>query len=417
MSSSSMSSDPGADVDRIIVDHAYLGVRLQLGVRALLVVFVASTLLVVPPVHYAGVCIAVFTCYAAWAVAVSVWMRRSGRAHVDASWLALFVDLAVVAVLTLVTGVTAQQSWTSDILINALFVIPVLACTQLRPGVCAAVVVPTVVVFLTASWATMGSNQEPWPSILLSTLALAGLGAGAVGLSWIQRSRVQTISSLVRDRTALLTELMTVEQRERQSLSERLHDGALQYVLAARQDLEDVRDGRPAALDRIDRALRESSALLRTTTSELHPAVLEHVGLAPALGDLARAAAERGGFVVEVNTAGWPDGMRTSVDSMLFGAARELLSNVVKHAAARSVRVDLNWNGESASLEIADDGIGIEAGVREHRLGAGHIGLASHELRVAAAGGCFTVRPGTRSGTVARVEVPCVRLPVPDTVD
>jgi hypothetical protein len=59
---------------------------------------------------------------------------------------------------------------------------------------------------------------------------------------------VLTISSLVRDRTHLLTELISLERRERQVLAEHLHDGALQHVLAARQDLDDVGAGADEAV-------------------------------------------------------------------------------------------------------------------------------------------------------------------------
>lgn len=399
----------GPDVERVVVDHAYRGLRLQVAMRAVLVVFIGLTLVVVPPVRYAVLCQAVFAGYVVWAVAV--WVRRAGRAHLDASWLALFVDLAVVAAVTLVTGVAAEQSWTADVLVNALFMIPLLACTQLRPGVCAAgVVTAAVAVFLTASGATMGSNEEPWSSILLSTMALAGLGGGAVGLSWIQRSQVRTIAELVRDRNALLADLMTVEQRERHVLSERVHDGALQYVLAARQDLDEIREGRcEEVVDRIDRALREASVLLRSTASELHPAVLEHVGLVPALAELARAAAARGRFDIELDTGHWPDGLRTSADAMLFGGARELLANIVEHAAAHTVRVALRWTGQWATLEIADDGVGVPSPVRDRLPTASHTALAFHQVRLIAAGGTLTLHPGPRSGTVARLQVPAVR--------
>ena len=63
-------------------------------------------------------------------------------------------------------------------------------------------------------------------------------------------------------------------------LAEELHDGALQYVLAARQDLEDIRpkDG-AESFDRVDYALRESTTLLRSKVTQLHPAVLEQLGL------------------------------------------------------------------------------------------------------------------------------------------
>ena len=408
MSRSSARVGTGPDLERILVDHAYRGVRLQVTVRVILVAFIALTLLFVPPAGDAVLCAVIFTCYVVWAAATAVWMRPGGRIPVESSWLALFADLAVVATLTLVTGIAAQQSWTSDVLLNGLFLIPLLAGTQLRPGVCAAVVAPTVAAFLAASWATKESNAEPWSSILLSTLALAGLGAGAVGLSAIQRSRVRTIGTLVGERTALLTDLMGVEQRERQALAERLHDGALQYVLVARQDLDDVRDGRIDALDRVDEALRETSTLLRGATTELHPAVLDHLGLAPALTDLARWAAARGRFDCAVYTDDWPDDMRTSVDEMLFGAARELLTNVVKHARADTVRMRLGWTGATARLDVVDDGIGVPDGAWTPGLGEGHIGLASHRLRIAAAGGDLTVARGRRAGTVARVEVPAV---------
>ncbi|MFE3290012.1 sensor histidine kinase [Rhodococcus sp. NPDC059234] len=396
----------GTDLERILLEHAYRGVHLQLALRGVIVLFLGLTLFVVPPANGFGVCAAILTCYAIWASAVALWARRGGRGPVTTIWLALFVDLAVIAGLALLTGVEAQQSWTANILTNGLFVIPLLACTQLRPLVCVGVVVPTVGAFLAASWATMASNEEPWSSVLLSTMALACLGAGAVVLSRIQRSRVLTIGRLVSDRTALLAELVSLEQRERRAMSEQLHDGALQYILAAKMDLDDLTGADPGALERITHALGESSTLLRATVSELHPTVLDHIGLARALGDLARSARSRGGFTVDLETSRWADDLRTPVDDVLFSAARELLSNVVKHAHARTVRIELADTDRGAVLEVADDGDGISADAIDRSRRLGHIGLTSHELRVVAAGGSFTVSPGPRAGTVARIEIP-----------
>lgn len=410
----SMGLGDSPDLRKILVDHEYHGLRLQLAVRGLLVVFVALTLFFVPPFKYATICDAILVWYAIWAAGVAVWMRRGGRARVDFSWVPLFVDLAVVAVLTLVTG-TAGQSWTANILANALFMIPLLACTQLRPAVCAAVVIPTVAVFLVSSSLTMASNSEPWESVLLSTMALAGLGGGAIALSWIQRSRIHTIGALAQDRTDLLADLMNLEERERQALSEQLHDGALQYVLAARQDVAEVRSGHQDALDRIDQALSKSSKLLRSTAAELHPAVLERIGLVPALRDLAKSASARGGFAYEVNTDHWPDHLRTTVDFMLFSAARELLTNTVKHAHAKFVFVVLQWTGECAVLGISDDGVGIAEEIRARSLSEGHIGLASQELRIAAAGGALLIQRGPEAGTTARIELPATLVACSNT--
>ncbi len=395
------------DLERVMLEHEYRGVRLQIYLRAALVLFVGLTLFIVPPARSDGICLGLLAVYAMWAGALAWWSARGGRGPVDAIWLALFVDLAIIAGLTLLTGLEAEQSWTADILTNGLFVIPLLACTQLRPLICASVVASTVVVFFAASWATKTSNDEPWSSILLSTLALAVLCAGAVFFTAIQRSRVRTIGQLVHGRTVLLAEVMTVEQRERRTLSEQLHDGVLQYVLAARLDLDDIVDGAgPEAVARIAHALNESSRLLRATVAELHPAVLEHVGLAAAIGDLGTTTQSRGGLDVEIRTSEWTGEAHTPVDGLLFGVARELLSNVVKHADASNVRVELAKIGRLAVLEIADNGRGITADALDRSRKGGHIGLVCHELRVIEAGGTFSIRPGPGSGTVARIEVP-----------
>jgi two-component system NarL family sensor kinase len=405
----------GPDVASVLVEHARKGVRLQVAVRAVLVVFVAATVLAVPPAHHLVTCAAVAVGYTLAALGVAIWTRDGAPTAVRCAWVALFLDLAVLAWLTLLTGVATPQSWTSDVLITGFLLVPVLAAAQLRPRVCAGVVVPAVAVYLAASVATRTANGEPWASLLLRTLVMAGVGAACLALSTIQRSRVTTIGRLVRSRTALLAELGALEARERRALSEQLHDGALQYVLAARQDLDDARDtGSPEAFDRIEEALRESSRLLRSTVAELHPAVLERAGLPAALRDAVRTTAARAGLEADLDLDGWADDLRTPVDGLLYRTARELLGNVAKHARAGRLVVTLGRVDGAARLTVVDDGVGVGvdgtvAVDPGHRLGEGHIGLASHALRVEAAGGTFTVAPGATRGTVATVE-----LPLPD---
>ena len=397
----------GPDVTAVAIGHAHLGVRLQVAVRAVLVVFVASTVLFVAPAHDAATCAAVAAGYTLAALGVAIWARDGGPAVARWAWLALFLDLAVLTWLTLLTGIATPQSWTADVLITGFLLVPVLAAATLRPRVCAAVVVPAVLVYLAAGIATRSANEEPWPSVLLRTLVMAGVGAACVALSWIQRSRVTTIGRLVQARTDLLAELTALERREQRALSEQLHDGALQYVLAARQDVDEARDtGAAEAFDRLDEALLESSRLLRSTVAELHPAVLERAGLPAAVRDLVASAAARGGFAAEVDLDGWPADRRTPVDGLIYRTARELLGNVVKHAGAGLVHVGLTLVDGDARLTVSDDGVGVAQADVARRLGEGHIGLASHALRLEAAGGGLTVRPASAGGTVATVTLP-----------
>ena len=410
MPAASLPTPAGQEVAQVALEHARRGVALQVAVRWALVAFVVLTVVLVPPAHDVLTCALIAAGYLLWAAVVAVWTRRD-RESTQLAWLALFVDVVVLGVLTLLTGVETPQSWTSDVFIHGLLLIPVLAATQLRPWVCTAVVVPTAVVYLLASTATRVANDEPWSSVLLRTMIVAGVAWGCIGLSRTQRSRVATITELVRTRARLLDELAGIEQRERQLLSEHLHDGALQYVLAARLDLDDAREtGDATAFDRVDLALVESSRLLRSTVAELHPAVLQRAGLPSALRDLTRTTATRAGFTAEVTVDDWPDDLRTPADPLLFRSARELLANVARHAHAKQVTVALSREpapeGRRARLEVRDDGVGVPVDAAARALGDGHIGLTSHAVRLDAAGGRLSLAPRSPSGTLAVVELP-----------
>lgn len=395
------------DANALVVATAWRGARAQTLLRAVLVGFVLATIGWLPP-DQGGAGYAVAAVYLVFAIVFGIRVWRGGPSTGRRAWLGLFVDLAVLTTLTLLTGVSAEYSWTPSVLLYGLFVIPILGSMQLRPEVCVAIVVPTTVVFAISSVATKSANQEPWASIVLRCIALGAVGGGAIALSRIQRSRVSTIEQLLRDRTDLLNDLVQLEHRERGELAQQLHDGALQYVLAARQDVDELserRHGDSDSLARIDHALVESARLLRSKVAELHPAVLDHAGLPVALGHLAEANA-RPDRTVQLDTAGWPDSVRTSADVLLFGAARELLSNVVKHAAATSVELGVAFDGAHARLVVADDGRGVADGDPRRGLDQGHVGLYSQRLRIEAAGGELTVASRRPTGTVVSVELP-----------
>ena len=402
----------GPEVMPIVVTHAERGIALQQALRGVLVLFVAATVIWLPPEVGAGACAAIAAGYVIAAVGLTWWLRGRGPAAIRWGWLGLYVDLAVLSAVSLISGLSAQQSWTSYVLLGGFFLLPVLAATQLRWRVCVSVVVPTVAVYLLEGVLTQGSDAEPWASMILRTLALVGVGVAAIGLSRIQRSRVAAISELVADRNQLLTELMTVTDTERRRLAEDLHDNALQYVLAARFDVEDAREtAEPAAFDRLDQALTQAAQLLRSTVSELHPAVLEQSGLAAAVSGLARTAADRGGLALDLAVADWPASARTPADLLLYSTARELLANVVRHAGARHLRVELALLAGRAQLIVTDDGVGADPATVAGRLAEGHIGLNSQRVRIEAAGGTFALRTPPAGGTVVAVSVP-----VPATV-
>jgi two-component system NarL family sensor kinase len=391
----------------ILVAHAYRGVRVQVFLRLVLLLFMAATLVFEPPADDVVPCTLIIAWYALWTVGVWVWASRGGVDPIRWIWVALVVDTCVLGVLALVAGISSEQSWTADILGNGLFLIPLLAATQLRPVIAAAVALPATAIYLAVNLVTQHANTEPLSSVLLRTFAIAGLSAACVYLSYVQQSRVLTIAGLATDRSKLLTELVGVEARERTQLAESLHDGALQYVLAARHDLEDARDtGDPTSFDRVEQALAESSALLRSTVTELHPAVLHEAGLERALADLVD---RQRGSSCSLDATEWTHGDRRGTplaDELLYGAGRELLANVAKHARAANVVVTLkSWPGEDV-LVVADDGVGVAVDTLGSRLAEGHVGLASLRARITGFGGSLALAANHPSGTMVTVTVP-----------
>ena len=387
----------------------FLGIVLQFALRIVLVVFSAVTLMSEPPNRNLSTCVAALVIYAVIVGCWSAWALRTTARAVEhsrtAMTLLLLADVAVVSVLSVVTGLTSPDDWTSDVMRNGFFLLPLIAAAQLDPVISGVVAIPTLSAFVATCWITQASNHEPWTSILLSSTVLAGLAGGSVAVSFIQRSRVDTIADLALQRTQLLHDLVGVEKHERQAISERLHDGALQFVLVARRDMEDVRDGSTPAVDRVDVALVECSQLLRDVVRELHPDVLTRMGLKAALASLADSLTSRTELAVELDARTWPDDLGTDADYVLYSAARETLTNAIKHARAHHIWVDLESRDGIASLRVADDGIGTSEATVMRKAQEGHIGLASIRAKALALGGQFDVR-STSPGTEITIAIP-----------
>lgn len=220
----------------------------------------------------------------------------------------------------------------------------------------------------------------------------------------IEERHTRSVAGLSALREELLAQTMTASDEAARRISEFIHDGPLQDILAVRQELDELNTAFPGD-ERIVRAsagLQQASERLRQATFELHPAVLEQVGLGAAVQQLAEFTAERSGIEIATDI---DYSARNAIDPVVFAMVRELLSNVVRHSAARNASVRLGITDGTCVLHVVDDGVGFSPETVTHRLGEGHIGLASHRARVEAAGGA-TVFFDVPVGTHVCVEVP-----------
>jgi signal transduction histidine kinase len=233
----------------------------------------------------------------------------------------------------------------------------------------------------------------PW-IILAAGLVLAAL-AGRISVIGAQRAA---------ERSRLLADALGAEERERRTLAEALHDHALQNLLSVRHQLQEAGEklAHPA-LGRADDAVAETIGQLREAVFELHPYVLEEAGLKAALRSIAQQAATRAGLDVRLDLR---YENRHAREPLLFSAARELLSNVVRHAGASHVSVGLVERDGEVELTVEDDGCGFPPERLAERLANGHVGLASQRFRLEAAGGSLELAAAPGRGTRVAVRLP-----------
>jgi two-component system NarL family sensor kinase len=205
-------------------------------------------------------------------------------------------------------------------------------------------------------------------------------------------------------RKRLVAESMQADERTNRELAEHLHDGPLQTLLAARLELDEVRERMPdPSLDMVYAALNDTAAGLRSTVTALHPQVLAQLGLTPGVRELVRQYQGRGEFTVDAELE---DVGKPVSQPLLYRAARELLANINKHAGASAVTIRMFRTGDRVVLTVADDGAGFEPSIVDQRVAEGHIGLASLQARFDSMGGAMAIDSTLGRGTVVTVTSP-----------
>jgi signal transduction histidine kinase/PAS domain-containing protein len=232
--------------------------------------------------------------------------------------------------------------------------------------------------------------------------AVANVLASAVG-----RLRAEAeIAAQAAARGRLVAQALDAEDRTRRGISEMLHDGPLQDLLALNQEL--LRLEAPGELPEqhltraqtgITRAIRR----LREVMVDLHPVAFDVGGLQSGLGAVADQVARQARFACDVAVDPDAGGLR---DELVIALVRELLTNAARHAGASRVRVAVRRSEQAVVLEVADDGAGIPEGRLRTALTEGHIGIASSLQRVEAVGGTLRIGPGPEGGTTAVAVLP-----------
>ena len=208
------------------------------------------------------------------------------------------------------------------------------------------------------------------------------------------------------DLRRLSDRLVEVQEEERRNLSRELHDDLGQVMSAMLMELgklespiaspAEQRDG----LASVRRLAEENVAKVRNMALLLRPAMLDELGMVPALRWHAKEVARRTGLKVKMIAEELHDDLPDSQRTCIYRVVQEALNNCVKHSKASEVRVVIHRDGDGLSISVQDDGVGFDP---EHNKGVGLLGMME---RVAGVGGRLHIESHPGRGTILSIFFP-----------
>ena len=199
----------------------------------------------------------------------------------------------------------------------------------------------------------------------------------------------------------LTSKLIKAQENERQRIARDLHDDFSQRMAALVLDVASLEQQPPLlpelvgqALEPVREQLERLSDDLHTLAYTLHPSLLQHAGLQPAVEDHIREVTKRTGLSVLLKANRVFGSLPMDHSTCLFRVLQESLQNVVKHACATEATVKLSGSSKGVGLSVTDNGKGFDASDKSaHHMG---LGLTSMQERLRLLNGFLRIhsRPG-----------------------
>ncbi len=222
-----------------------------------------------------------------------------------------------------------------------------------------------------------------------------------------QQASLQTANLKLAHYASTLEDLTI--SRERNRMSRELHDTVVHTLSGLSVELETAKaywdvapDTARSLLDQSLEATRSGLQETRRAIKALRASPLDDLGLIRAIQALADAAALRGRLSVKASLPGCDLVLSPDVEQCVYRIAQEGVENVIHHANARSLVIQLDENRPDVCLLIQDDGIGFDPQVSQT---SGHFGLANMRERAALAGGELSIHSQPGQGTTLQLVI------------
>ncbi|HYC70061.1 MAG TPA: PAS domain S-box protein [Opitutaceae bacterium] len=208
--------------------------------------------------------------------------------------------------------------------------------------------------------------------------------------------------------------VLKVQEQERARISRDLHDEVGQALTAINVNLAVLRNSLVGGPPELERRISETQALIEQTMGSIHnfsrelrPAMIDDLGLLPALRNYVKSFTDRTGVAVQLHGTQWEHIERLDSDrkTVVYRIVQEGLNNVGKHAAAKRAEIILAGSNHDVRLQLNDDGRGFALDARQESASA-RLGLLGLAERVRLVGGEFSIASVPGNGTILRAVIP-----------
>jgi signal transduction histidine kinase len=214
-------------------------------------------------------------------------------------------------------------------------------------------------------------------------------------------------------RRQLLAKLITAREEERQRLALRIHDELGQLLTGLSLNLKLCRQAVPDDYQTAHDHLVKANALIQHTIEQAHrlitqlrPPVLDDYGLVPALQEELSQRLAPLGISTHLDTKGDVERLPPDAATAAFRIVQEALINIIRHAEAQQVHVQLQQTTEGLTVTVDDNGVGLPDESRRHANDHHPLGILGMQERASAQGGRLEVTRRQPHGTRVRLWLP-----------
>ena len=228
-----------------------------------------------------------------------------------------------------------------------------------------------------------------------------------------ERKRAEEALKSAKNRLQFLSHrLLRAREDDRRALARELHDEIGQILTAAKIDLQ-MMEQKPVPTEIAERIRANITTLdlclqqIRNLSLDLHPSMLDDLGLVAALRWHLDRRAQRVGFRIQLSVSGNVQRLHSDLETACYRIVQEALTNAERHAQATLVLVKLRFSERELYLEVRDDGVGFEP--KQILQGASFgktLGMIGMQERAALAGGELQIKSAPNHGSSVEVTFP-----------